>query len=104
MKVITPPDNEYKAVILLHLNQRISRQTGHYSDIKLFNNHFLGNINLNTFKIIRPNNEIVMKDKITLNKVILYARSLNDYLKKLFIINPRNRYILFTRNILTKKG
>ena len=87
LKGITPKEEEYKGVILLHLHQGVSCQTGHYSDIKLFNNHYLGNINLNTFKINRQNNEIVMKDKIVLNTVILNTRSINDYLKKLFIID-----------------
>ena len=62
-KIIVPKDEDYKGVILLHLHQGVSCQTGHYSGIKLFNNHYLGNINPNSFKIKRQNNEIVMKDK-----------------------------------------
>ena len=97
-KIINPNDEEYKGVILLHLYKGVSCQTGHYSGIKLFNNHYLGNIIPNTFKINRQNNEIVMKDKIGLKTVILNTRALNDYLKKLFIIDilrSREIYIAF---------
>ena len=86
-KIIVPKDEDYKGVILLHLHQGVSCQTGHYSGIKLFNNHYLGNINPNSFKIKRQNNEIVMKDKKELKTAILNTRLLNDYLKRLFNID-----------------
>ena len=86
-KIIVPKDEDYKGVILLHLHQGVSCQTGHYSGIKLFDNHYLGNISLNSFKIKRQNNEIAMKDKNELKTVKLNTRSLNDFLKKLFIID-----------------
>ena len=75
-------DEDYKGVVLLNLYQGSSCQTGHYSGIKLFNNHFLGNLNVNSFIKRKPNNEIIMKDKNELNTVIINTRSINDYLKK----------------------
>ena len=69
-KIITPNDEDYKGVVLLNLYQGSSCQTGHYSGIKLFNNHFLGNLNVNSFIKRKPNNEIIMKDKNELNTVI----------------------------------
>ena len=105
-KIIEPNDKEYKGVILLYLHQGVSCQTGHYSGIKLFNNHYLGNINPNSFKIKRQNNEIVMKDKTELKTAILNTRSLNDYEKIVhyrLIEEPINRHSIFTSNYFLYK-
>ena len=64
-----------------------SCQSGHYRGVKLFNNHFLGNINIDSFKVKTELNDIVMFDKTDLNIMILNARSINNYLKKLLIID-----------------
>ena len=71
----------------MHLHQGISCQTRHYSGIKLFNNHYFDNISQNSFEIKRQIKEILMKDKTELKIFILNTRSLNDCLKKLFIID-----------------
>ena len=86
-KIISPTSDDIKGVILLTLLQGNSCQAGHYSGVKLFNNHFLGNINIDSFKVKTELNDIVMFDKTDLNIMILNARSINDYLKKLVTID-----------------
>ena len=88
--ILKPEGEEYKGIILIHLKQgNIRAKNGHYSALRLFNNHYLGNLNIESFKLHKNENEndINMKDKISLNILIMNARSLKEYLKRVFIID-----------------
>lgn len=96
-KIISPIGQEFKGIILLNFKQGSNSETGHYSGIRLFNNHFLGNMNINSFKNHLNPSEVEMHDKAELNILIMNVRSINDYLKRLFLIDLidilRNRQI-----------
>ena len=48
-----PKEKKIKGIILIHLLQGDAKGTGHYSAIKLFNNHNLGKISFNDFENIK---------------------------------------------------
>ena len=85
---IAPEGEKYNGVILLHLNQGPNCQNGHYSGIRLFNNHSLGNIRIQSFKSNTEENiNYQMRDKTTLKIMIMNTRSIKDYIKRLLIID-----------------
>ena len=81
-----------KGIILIHLEQGETNGTGHYSGIKLFNNHNLGNIKFNDFenankKECNNNEDIQMMNTNQLNVLIFNCRSIREYYKKLLLID-----------------
>ena len=95
--IIEVGDNEIcKGVILLHFEQgESSKGVGHYSGIKLFNRHFLGNISFKDFikanRTLNNNNQInediQMMNKEELNVLIFNCRSIREYYKKLLLVD-----------------
>ena len=88
--IIDTNNDEYKGVILIHLVQGNSNATGHYSGIRLNNNHFLGIINVKSFqKANKEKNNLLDEDidMTNLNELktlIFNCRSRRDYHKKYF--------------------
>ena len=88
--IIEPIDERIDGVVLLFLEQGELCQTGHYQGIKLFNKHNLGVILMNTFRRNNTNlgqSFIHMKDKLSLNVLIIKWRLIRDYLKRILLID-----------------
>ena len=88
-----PKEKKIKGVILIHLLQGDAKVTGHYSAIKLFNNHNLGKITFNDFENIKPerkrerDSDIEMFNTNEIKILIYNCRSIRDYMKKIFLLD-----------------
>ena len=93
-------DQKYKGIILLHFLQGENPNgTGHYSGMKLFNQHNLGSITFNSFKNKKITNDFGNEDIQMMNKneliiLIMNCRSIRDTYKKLLLI-----YLLKSKDI-----
>ena len=77
-------------MILIHLLQGNATGTGHYSGIKLFDNHNLGKITFEDIERIKKqenlnqNSDIEMLNTNELKVLIYNCRSIRDYMKRIF--------------------
>ena len=88
--VIIPKVEKIKGIVLLYLTKEDSDDTENYQSIKLFNKHNLGNVTMEIFRDKNLNAENVnvnMKDKFSLNTLIVNTRSINDYLKRVLLMD-----------------
>ena len=88
-----PKEKKIKGIILIHLLQGDAKGTGHYSAIKLFNNHNLGKISFNDFENIKSERkrergaDLEMFNTNEIKILIYNCRSIRDYMKKIFLLD-----------------
>ena len=93
-----PENKKIKGVILIHLLQGNATGTGHYSGIKLFDNHNLGKITFEDIERIKKqenlnqNSDIEMLNTNELKVLIYNCRSIRDYMKRIFLLDLLRNY------------